>query len=111
MNKPQKIVLADFCNEQEYHAIKDPHGTAFATLTLHREALREAVRQMISQGHEVYIEFCDQAGYEEFCKLQKALNTPQTVAAYVLMKHGGKEKQKQPGLEHQNITIHKGENE
>lgn len=103
----QKVVLADFADEHEYHAIKDPHGSAFPTLAMHRFALQEAVRNMADQGYEVAVEICDLAGYQEFCKLQNALNTPQTVAAYVVMKHGGKEKVFQEGLDHQNIEIHK----
>ncbi|MBQ5757802.1 MAG: hypothetical protein IIV93_04725 [Clostridia bacterium] len=105
----QKIVLADFLNDQEYHAIKAPHGTAFATLELHREALKGAIAQMRAQGYEVAVEICDQPGYEAFCKLQKALNTPQTVSAYVVMKHGNMQQKLQPGLQHQNITIHRSE--
>ena len=101
----QKVVLADFANEAEYHAIKDPHGTAFETLEMHRMILQEAAASLTAQGNNVFVEICDQAGYEEFCKLQNAFNTPQTVAAYVVMKHGGAEKKHQPGLDHQNITV------
>ena len=100
-----KVVLADFANDAEYHEIKDPHGTSFADLATHRLALREAVRNMEEQGYEVAVEICDLAGYLAFCLLQNAANTPQTVAAYVVMKHGGAEKKYQPGLDHQNITV------
>lgn len=100
-----KVVLADFENDAEYHEIKDPHGTAFPTLAMHRVALQEAVRNMEEQGYEVAVEICDLAGYLAFCLLQNAANTPQTVAAYVVMKHGGAEKKYQQGLDHQNITV------
>ena len=99
------VVLADYACESEYHAIKDPHGSAFKTLEMHREALRETIFSLSQQGYEVAVEIYDIAGYQEFCKLQNALNTPQTVAAYVVAKHGGSEKKFQPGLDHQNITI------
>lgn len=102
-----KVVLADFANEEEYHAIKDPHGTAFPTLTMHRAALQEAVRNMAAQGYEVAVEICDLAGFQAYCKLQNALNTPATVAAYVVAKHGGVENEHQEGLDHQYITVHK----
>ena len=105
----QKIILADFLNDQEYHAIKDSHGTAFATLELHREALKGAIAQMRAQGYEVAVEICDQPGYEAFCKLQKALNTPQTVAAYVVEKYKNNQNEYHPGLQHQNIMIHRSE--
>ena len=104
-NSPQLIVLADFASEEEYRAIKGPHGTAAPTLKQHKILLAEAEKQMTALGNEVAIIICDLAGYTEFCKKQKAVNTPQTVAAYVIMKHGGVEDVIQPGLQHQNITI------
>lgn len=103
----QKVVLADFADEHEYHAIKDPQGTAFETLEMHRMIMQESISSLTAQGYSVEVEICDLAGYQEFCKLQNALNTPQTVAAYVIMKHGGKEKEFQEGLDHQNIEVHK----
>lgn len=101
----QKVVLADFADEHEYHAIKDPQGTAFETLKMHRMIMQESISSLTAQGYSVEVEICDLAGYQEFCKLQNALNTPQTVAAYVVMKHGGAEKKHQPGLDHQYITV------
>lgn len=100
-----KVVLADFANEEEYHAIKAAHGTGFPDLRIHRENLQYATFHLESQGYEVAVEICDLAGYTEFRALQNAMNTPQTVAAYVVMKHGGAEKKYQPGLDHQNITV------
>ena len=101
------VVIADFANEYEYRVIKVPHGTAAPTLEKHRELLAEAIKTMTEQGDEVAVEICDLAGYKSFCELQHAVNTPATVAAYVLTKHGGVEKRFQSGLEHQNITIFK----
>ena len=100
-----KVVLADFANDEEYHAIKAAHGTGFPDLRIHRENLQYATLHLESQGYEVAVEICDLAGYTEFRALQNAMNTPQTVAAYVVAKHGGMEKKFQPGLDHHNITV------
>lgn len=98
------VVLADFANEEEYDAIKNTQGVGKSSLRMHKKLIEEAVQQFRKQGYRVAIEICDFEGYKEFCITQKALNTPQTVAAYVEMKHRGVEKQFQPGLDHQNIT-------
>ena len=104
-NSPQLIVLADFASEEEYRAIKGTHGTAAPTLKQHKVLIAEAEKQMTAMGNKVAIIICDLAGYTEFCKKQKAVNTPQTVASYVIMKHRGVEDVIQPELQHQNITI------
>ena len=101
------VILADYASEYEYHAIKDPHGDAFPSLDLHREALAGAEKQLRGQGFEVIREICDLEGYRAFCKRNHALNTPQTVSAYVALKHDGQEMEPHPELRHQNITIHK----
>lgn len=99
------VVLADFANEEEYDAIKNTQGVGKSSLRIHKKLIEEAVRKFRKQGYGVVIEICDFEGYKEFCITQKALNTPQTVAAYVNMKYRGLEKQFIEGLDHQYITV------
>jgi hypothetical protein len=104
--EPHVIVLADFASEEEYQKIKGPHGTAAKDLSAHRELIKAAKTAMEGEGHTVKVVTCDIAGYTDFCRMNKALNTPQTVAAYVVKKSEGSLEVVEPGLRHQNITIH-----
>ena len=97
------VVLADFENLADYREIKG--SQAFETLEMHRQALKEAKKQMEQQGYKVAIETCDKAGYYKFLVMSGAVNSPQNVAAYVAEKHIGGEHIPQPDLKHQNITI------
>ena len=99
------IVLADFENFEDYKAIK--MSQAFPTLEHHRAALAGAKRDLEKQGYNVIIETCDRAGYEHFLKISGALNTPQNVAAYVVMKHGNQQDIPRPELKHINAEIHR----
>ena len=104
---PTTVILADYASESEYHAIKDQHGDPFPSLELHRKALAGAEVQLRMQGYKVLREICDLEGYRAFCRRNEALNTPQTVSAYVSLKHDGKEMEPHPELRHQYITVHK----
>ena len=93
-----KVVLADFANEKEFNYIRNKQRSERYTLAVHRAMLANTKIQLQLQGYEVAVEICDLNGYLEFCKLQNALNTPATVAAYVAAKHGGVDKENQEGL-------------
>ena len=99
----ETVVLADFENDADYKAIKQ--SQAFFSLEVHRLTLAATKRDLEKQGYNVIIETCDRAGYEHFLKISGALNTPQNVAAYVVMKHGGQQDIPRQELQHINAEI------
>ena len=101
----ETIVLADFENDADYKAIKQ--SQAFPSLAVHKMTLAATKRELEQQGHNVIIETCDRAGYEHFLKISGASNTPQNVAAYVVMKHGNQQDVPRPELQHINVEIHR----
>ena len=97
------IVLADYASDAEYRTIKGK--AADGGLDQHRQLLSAAKELYERRGFKVEIVECDLAGYTEFLKRNHALNSPQNVAMYVNVKHGGLQDRDWKEAQHQNIEI------